>query len=120
MRDGEIDLGDLKAVYRPDGLGVDIVHKTDGKALCFFNEKGASELAIFIREHYGPVGDDPSYLMIVRKAENTDQWVVDEDSQHLLTDDGGNYPVQELTISKIRAVSCGHEEPTEGCNLCGQ
>lgn len=46
------------------------------------------------------------YLMIVRRVpvEDQEKWIVDEDSIHLLEDDGGNAPIQELTISKIRPV----------------
>jgi len=43
-----------------------------------------------------------AYLMIVKRE--GEKWVVAEDSVHLLEDEGGNYPVQELTISQIRAI----------------
>jgi hypothetical protein len=44
------------------------------------------------------------YLVIVRYDPDLDIWVIDEDSRHILEDDGGNYPTQELQVRTIRAV----------------
>lgn len=44
------------------------------------------------------------FLVIVRYDQDSDAWVVDEDSRHILEDDGGNYPIQELRIQAIRPV----------------
>lgn len=43
-------------------------------------------------------------IKVIYRVE-TDQWVIDKGSYHVLEDEGGNYPVQELIISKIRALS---------------
>ena len=50
------------------------------------------------------------YLIIVRHDEELNLWVVDEDSCHILEDDGGNYPVQELQVHTIRGI--GHQTDT--------
>lgn len=44
-----------------------------------------------------------AYLMIVKRE--GEKWVVDDDSVHLLEDEGGNYPVQELTVTQLRAIT---------------
>jgi hypothetical protein len=38
------------------------------------------------------------------------RWVIDVDSYHIFEDEGGNYPVQEITIDQIRAIE---NTPTE-------
>ena len=45
-----------------------------------------------------------NYLVIVRRDEDTRRWIVDRDSEHILEDEGGNYPVQELQVHTIRAL----------------
>lgn len=49
------------------------------------------------------VSDDYNYLIIVRKEK--ERWVVDVDSEHILEDDGGNYPIQELQVHTICALT---------------
>lgn len=49
----------------------------------------------------------PEYLVIVRYDSELDLWIIDEDSRHILEDDGGNYPIQELTTRTIRAIGTG-------------
>ena len=42
------------------------------------------------------------YLVIVKREDG--KWVIDVDSYHIFEDEGGNYPIQEITISQIRAI----------------
>lgn len=56
-----------------------------------------------------------AYLMIVKREGK--KWVVDDDSVHLLEDEGGNYPVQELTVSQIRAITREEQIPTSVAKL---
>lgn len=51
-----------------------------------------------------------NYLIIVRRDEETREWKVDVDSEHVLDDEGGNYPVLELQVHTIRALIPTEEE----------
>ena len=44
------------------------------------------------------------YLVVVRYDPDLDAWIVDEDSRHILEDDGGNYPIQELQVQAMRPI----------------
>ncbi len=48
--------------------------------------------------------NDANYLIIVRFCPNLNTWCVDEDSKHILQDQGGNYQIQELQVQTLRAV----------------
>ena len=48
------------------------------------------------------------YLVIVRKVKGN--WVIDEDSYHIFEDYGGNYLVQEVKITEIRAIQSSEDE----------
>lgn len=61
------------------------------------------------------------YLIIVRKDEESQRWVVDQDSEHILVDDGGNYPIQELQVHTIRAlVPALRDEPNPDPSSSGE
>lgn len=45
----------------------------------------------------------------IRYKMETDQWIVDKSCAHVLKDEGGNYPVQEISISRIRALATSEE-----------
>ncbi len=50
------------------------------------------------------------YLVVVRKDVKSQRWVVDVDSEHILEDhiledEGGGYPIQELQVHTIRALA---------------
>lgn len=48
--------------------------------------------------------EENPYLIIVKYDKDIDEWVIDIDSRHILEDDGGNYPIQELQVMVIRAI----------------
>ena len=51
------------------------------------------------------VGQSAScYLIIVRYNNSCGAWVVNEDSRHILEDDGGGYTPQELQVHTLRAL----------------
>ena len=45
-----------------------------------------------------------NYLIIIRYDPERDAWVVDEDSRHILEDDGGGLTPMELQVSVIRSL----------------
>ena len=50
-------------------------------------------------------GEKPNYLVVIRYNPDLDSWVVDEDSRHILEEDGGGYTIQELSVETLRALS---------------
>lgn len=47
----------------------------------------------------------PDYLIIIRHEPKYNAWVVDEDSRHILEDDGKNMTSAELQVSAIRSLT---------------